>query len=91
MMYGRGFDNGYGGGWLGWLLMLLFAALVIAGIVLLIVWVVRASSGHGTASGSASPPGVAGHHEAVAIAKRRFASGEITKDQYDEIMRSLGG
>lgn len=32
-----------------------------------------------------------GHDEAVAIAKRRLASGEITKDQFDEIMRALNG
>jgi uncharacterized membrane protein len=39
----------------------------------------------------ASPPSTAAHDEAVAIAKRRYASGEITKDQYDEMMRSLAG
>ncbi len=92
MMYGRGF--GYGnnmmGGWLGgW--MLLFGAVVVVGIVLLIIWAVRASSGHGT-SGTATPPSAtAAHDEAVAIARRRLASGEITKDEYDHIMGALGG
>lgn len=93
MMYGRGLDYGYGamgGGWLGLLMMLFFGALVIAGIVLVVVWAMR-SSGHGFAGGAASHPGAVGHHEAIAIAKRRLASGEITKDQYDEIMRSLAG
>jgi putative membrane protein len=93
-MMGRGYNYGYnmaGGGWFGGLVMFLFGALVIAGIVLLIVWAVRASGGHGTAGGSAPPPGAAGHDEAVAVAKRRLASGEINKDQYDEIMRALGG
>jgi uncharacterized membrane protein len=32
-----------------------------------------------------------GHHEAVAIAKKRLASGEITPEQYDEIIGKLGG
>jgi uncharacterized membrane protein len=32
-----------------------------------------------------------GHEEAIAIAKRRFANGEITKDQYEEIVQTLGG
>ncbi|HEX9093447.1 MAG TPA: SHOCT domain-containing protein [Coriobacteriia bacterium] len=100
MMYGRGFDYGYGnmmggGSWLGWLLMLLFGALVVAGLVLLVIWMVRSSSGHhgtGSATGSApAQPGAAAHDEAVAITRRRFASGEITKEQYDEIMRALGG
>jgi putative membrane protein len=93
MMYGRGLDYGYGvmgGGWLGLLMMLFFGALVVAGIVLVAVWAVR-SSGHGHAGGAAQHPGAVGHDEAVSIAKRRFANGEITKDQYDEIMRSLAG
>ncbi|MBE0417124.1 MAG: hypothetical protein IBX63_05120 [Coriobacteriia bacterium] len=93
-MMGRGYDYGYdmmgGYGWFGGLLVLLFGALVIAGIVLIVIWAVRASSGHGTTHGSAPPPGAVGHDEAVAIAKRRLASGEITKEQYDELMRALG-
>jgi putative membrane protein len=95
MMYGYGQNLGYGnmlgGGWLGLLMMLFFGALVIAGIVVLVMWAVRSSSGHGhpaAVGGSAAAPG---HDEAVAIAKRRFASGEITKEQFDELMRSLVG
>lgn len=95
MMYGYGQNLGYGnmlgGGWVGLIMMLFFGALIIAGVVILVMWVVRSSSGHGhpaVMGGSAAAPG---HDEAVAIAKRRFASGEITKDQYDELMRSLVG
>ena len=94
-MTGRGFNYGYnmmGGGWVGGLLMFLFGVLVLAGIVLLVIWAVRASGrGHAAAGGTTPPPGAAGHEEAVAVAKRRLASGEITKEQYDEIMRALGG
>lgn len=87
---GYGYDMMGGYGWLGSLLMFLFGALVIAGIVLLVVWVVR-SSAHGPAAGSSTPsPGATGHDEAVAIARRRLAGGEITKDQFDEIMHALG-
>ena len=92
-MMGRGFGYGYdmmGAGWLGSLLMFLFGALILVGIVLLVIWAVRASGGHGATGGSPLHPGEAGHHEAVAIAKRRLAAGEITKEQYDEIMRTLG-
>ena len=91
-MMGR-YDWGYGmtdGGWLGGLLMLLFGALIVAGIVLLIVWAVRQSSGHTAASGPALPHRDAPHDEAVAIAKRRLASGEITIEQYEELIRILG-
>ena len=61
------------------------------GIVMLVIWMMRASGGHGSYSGATPHLGAAGHHEAVAIAKKRLASGEITKEQYDEIMRTLGG
>jgi uncharacterized membrane protein len=89
MMYGYGNTPGFGGP--GMLMMLFFGALVIAGVVVLVVWVVRSSSGRAHPAGMASPPSTAAHDEAVAIAKRRYASGEITKDQYDEMMRSLAG
>ena len=96
MGYGNGYGGGYNnmmGGGFGGLLVLLFGALVIAGIVLLVIWAVRASGGHGPVSQGTTPPAssAAAHDEAVAIAKRRLASGEITPEQYGEIMRTLGG
>ena len=95
MGYGRGYGYGYGnmmgGGWFVGLMMLLFGALVIALIVLLIMWAVRASTGHSSHPGMMPPAGGAGHHEAVAIAKKRLANGEITKEQYDEIKNTLDG
>ncbi|MDA3936287.1 MAG: hypothetical protein PF636_05410 [Actinomycetota bacterium] len=93
-MMSRTYDYGYnmmgGSGWLGGVLILVFGALLIAGIVLLILWAVRASSGHGTTGGVPPAVGVAGHDEAVATAKRRLASGDITTDEFNEIMRALG-
>jgi uncharacterized membrane protein len=89
--YGYGYGNMMGGGWFGGILMLLFTLLVLVGFVLLVMWAIRASGGHHAASGPGMQmhPAEAGHHEAVAIAKKRLASGEITKEQYDEIMRAL--
>jgi len=86
MMY-RGFGYGYGGGGLG---MLLFGVLVLIAVVLLVVWLVRMASGHHAPGGTVPPSQPAGHDEAVAIAKRRLASGEITAEQYGEIIRTLG-
>lgn len=95
----------YGGGWIVGLMMLVFGILFIALVVVLILWAIRASHGSQSSqsSGAAVPPvnpdssarqvgsaSAAGHDEAVAIAKKRLANGEITAEQYAEIMRHLG-
>jgi len=104
MMYGRGYAPGYGyGGSMmggaGPLLMWLFFAFVVLGIALVVIWAMRSASGghhmmmaghHAGPVGPVPPAAPAGHDEAVAIAKRRFANGEITKEQYEEMMRTLG-
>src|SRR5512133_858512 len=96
MGYGRGAGYGWdmmgSGGWLGGVLMLLFGLLVLAGIVVLIVWAVRSSGGHhGNAGAGPTPPSAPTHDEAVATARKRLASGELTREQFDDIMRALGG
>lgn len=96
-MFGNGYGYGVGpagmmggGGWLVGLIIIASIALLVAGAVLLVIWM-RGASQHRVSPGTSSaPPAAAGHDEAVAIAKRRFASGEITKDQFDELMRALG-
>jgi uncharacterized membrane protein len=90
LFFQRGMGLGMMGGYqIGWLVMVFFVVVVAAGIIALIVGGTHAS-GHFEQSVPA-PPGTAGHEEAVAIAKRRFASGEITSEQYEEIIRTLGG
>lgn len=88
---GYGNYSGYGGGasWLGLGMMLLFGLVVLVGIILLVVWIVR-SGGHsaGQSGGHVTPAPPA--DDACAIAKVRYAKGEITKEQYDEICRTLG-
>jgi putative membrane protein len=72
---------GYGGGWmaLGWLTMLVFWALVIVGIVAVIRW-----------AGARNVPSPRGPGDtALEILKRRYASGEITKEQYEEMKRDI--
>ncbi len=75
---------GYGTSLWGLGLMLLFGLLVIAGIALLVIWAVRSQSAHAK---TPSP----GSDAAMEAVRRRYASGEITKEQFDEIMRNLGG
>jgi putative membrane protein len=63
----------------GWLMMLVFWGLVIAGIVV----VVRALSGRNVF-------GQPHYDSALEVLRRRYAAGEITKEQFEEIKRTLG-
>jgi putative membrane protein len=87
MMYGPGYGyGGYGGmmgGWGGWLFGL-FGLIVLVGIVLLVVWAVRSMNGSAQHHAMTPPP-----EDACGIAKLRYAKGEITKDQYEEICKTL--
>jgi putative membrane protein len=94
-MIGRGFGYGYrmmgGGLWMGLLWFLL-----VVGVFMFVMMAVRmARHRHGFGpmymhGGPVPPARPAGHDEAVAIAKKRLASGEITPEQYGEIMKALG-
>ncbi len=53
-------------------------------IIYLIVWALRRSSRE---SGS----GIPGNRSALDIAKERYARGEITREQFDQIKRDLTG
>lgn len=91
MGYGYGYGPMMGGwGWGGWVLMAVFWALVIAGVVMLIVWLVRGPRRHMMMGGGPmQAPG--SHDEALAIARRRLAAGEITAEQFEQIRKTLEG
>ena len=81
--HGYGMMNGFGGSWMmgaG----LLFWLLIIAGVIVLVVWAVRTASGRGTGSAPQSA-------DALEIARRRYASGEISKEQFEQLKKDLGG
>ena len=76
-MMGRGSGWMWGAGmWLGGLAMLLFWGALIVGAVL----VFRLLAGLPTGDGRASP---------LDIIKRRYASGEITREQYEQMRKDL--
>lgn len=79
MMYG--WNDGYGSAfsWLGVGLMMCLWVLLLLGLVLLVVWFARGGS-HRSSSGTS---------DACDIAKQRYARGEITKDEYNDICRTL--
>lgn len=71
--------GGMGWGWigLGMVHMLLFWALVILGIVALTRWL-------------AGGPGSDGPARAIDILRARYARGEITKEQFEQMKRDIG-
>ena len=72
-----------GGGWVGLLLMLLFWALVIG----LTIWAVRALLRSG--GGSSGGPTGGGRETPLEILKRRYANGELSREEYLEMRREL--
>ncbi len=79
MMYGW-----YGGyGWIGMIISLIFGLLLLGGLVWLVVWAIR-RSGTGTYTNSA-PGGIS----AKEIAQQRYARGEITREQYQQLLEDL--
>lgn len=75
---GFGGYGGYGMGFVGWLFMLLFWGLIIVGLVLLVRWLWN--HGRPAAGGSDAP---------IEILKRRYARGEITKEEFDRMKQDL--
>jgi putative membrane protein len=75
-------DNGMTGDGMGiWMLFsLVFWLLVLVGIVLLVVWVVQKALGGGAGGTEGS---------ALEILKKRYASGEISKVEFEEKKRDL--
>ena len=71
----------YGMGWFGPFIMIAFWIAVIVGIVFLIRWIVISTRSTGQKT----------YHEdsALEILKRRYAQGEIGKEEFEEKKRDL--
>ena len=83
--YGDGTGMGWGWGW-GWV----FGLLVIAGLVLLVVVLVRVVGGGVDKSGRPDAQG-RGSSAAEAFLAERYARGEIDTAEYTERLRHLRG
>ncbi len=77
-MMGPGMMWGYGWGWFMPIIMIVFWGLVIWGIVALVRGVSTSDTGFATQTDSA-----------LEILKRRYARGEITKQEYEERKKDL--
>ncbi len=73
------------------LLMAVVLLLVIAGVVLLAVWLVRLLSDRSSADPRSTTPGVPGPAEQTPLAmlQRRYARGEIGREEYEQIRSDL--
>ena len=82
MMGGMWTMHGFGGMGLvgGWIGLILNLAIVI-GIVVLIVWAVKRFTSANFSSGTQTPR---------EILQLRYARGEITRDQYQQMLSDLG-
>jgi putative membrane protein len=73
-----GFD-GYGVSPWMWILGSVMMVIVIGGLIVLVVWAVRAVGG----------PRPGSSISALEVLKRRLAAGEITQDEYEKTRRLL--
>jgi len=84
MMMWPNMMGGLFGGWgiVGMILMFVFWALIITGIILLIVWIVR----------RVSYPGrdLSRTDKAMEILKERYARGEINKEDFEKMKKDIG-
>jgi putative membrane protein len=80
-MMGYGYEYG-GYGYFGMILMMILGLLLIIGIVLLIVWLVRRSDifREHYRSGTETP---------LDILKKRYAKGEIDKEEFEQRKRDI--
>lgn len=82
-MMGPGGMGGFGFSPLGWIVMLVLWALIIGGVSLLVIWLFR------EIVPAAAAPAVPSR--ALDILKERYARGEITREQYEEMKREIEG
>jgi len=78
---------GYGGmGWIGMILGTIISIALLIGLVILIVWAVRRMSANSSQPG----PQITSGQGARDIAQARYAKGEISREEYQQILSDLG-
>ncbi len=71
----------YGGMWLWWVFGFIIFVLFWGAAIWLIVWAVKKAAGHSTSDASSQ--------NALDIARLRYAKGEITKEQFEQLKKDL--
>lgn len=78
---GPGMMGDWGMGWFGGIFMIVFWILILVGLVLVIKWLIQATS-RGKIEGNTGS-------RAMEILKERYARGEIDKSQFEAMKRDL--
>ncbi len=83
MMWPNMMGGFFGGGLgiIGMILGFIFLALIIAGIIILIIWIAKRTGSPGIEQVSNS--------NALEIIKQRYAKGEITKAEFDSLKKDI--
>ncbi len=75
-----GLSTGFGFIWI--VFILLFALAIIAGVIILIIWALRKPV-------STQQPQQAPSGKALEVLKERYAKGELTKEEYENIKKDI--
>ena len=78
---GSGMMGGYGAGWFGGIVMIVFWILILVGLIFLIKWLIQ-STGRDKATGSIG-------NRSLEILKERYARGEIDKQEFERKKKDL--
>ena len=78
---GPGMMWGWGMGWFSMIFMIVFWILLIVGLVFLIRWLIQTTKGEKDA--------VRGSSRALDILKERYARGEITREEFDQMKKDI--
>ncbi|MHB1001120.1 MAG: SHOCT domain-containing protein [Armatimonadota bacterium] len=73
-MYG---DHMFGGGWLMMIIITIFWLLILAGIVILVIWLVNRNKTPGAGE------------NALDILNKRYARGEINREEYERMKQDI--
>ncbi|MBA4383329.1 MAG: hypothetical protein C0410_01195 [Anaerolinea sp.] len=86
MMGNFGYGSYGGFGWIGMILGLVIFIAVIVGFVFLVIWAVRRMSGNSVHPQSPNSTDLT----AKDIAKARYAKGEISREEYQQLLSDIG-
>lgn len=75
---------GGGFGWGGWIVGGLVMLLFLGALVALVFFIIRSSTNNQSSGGQSG-----GRNDALEILKQRYARGDISKAEYDEMRREL--